>query len=336
MKTALLISAALLSLPLCAEPLPSPLVRSTVSTPAPIWTGQRVELAIDLIAPGYFSGSPVFELPSPADMLLVPPAGSPVVGSETINGQSYITQRHIVTFYPRRPGAFEIPGFAIRFAIKPDPLAHDPLPQSVLTTAVRIEAKQPPGLPADGMTLTSTDLTVEESWKPVPKQDAKPGDAYVRTIIWKASDLTSIAFPPFPEETAGPLGLYRAEPVVEDQSNRGGTVGSRTDVLTYVCKAGGNATIPGFTFRWWDPTAKEIRQVDFPAHDIRVIAPPVPPEPPLRRAWNFLRHHAVAILVTLGVIAFVATASYLARRSIADFLRLLRPVHLPPLNPSER
>ena len=334
MKLLLLISALLLSLPATGQDLPPSILRTTLNTPAPIWNGQRVELAIDLVAPGYFSGSPVFELPSSPDMLIVPPAGSPVVGSEDISGRSYITQRHLVSLYPRRPGNFELPAFTIRFAIKPDPLARDPLPQSVRTTAIRLEAKQPPGLPADGMTLTSADLTVEESWKPVPGKDAKPGDAYVRTITWKASDVTGIAFPPFPDDMAGPLALYRADPQVEDQNSRGGFIGGRTDVLTYVCRSGGNASIPALAFRWWDPVANEIRRVDFPAHEIHIVAPPIPPEPPLRRAWNFLHHHAVPIAVTLGIIAIFSATAYLARRYIAGFFRLLRPTHLPPLNPS--
>ena len=309
------------------------MVRSAISTKGTIWTGQRVDLGIDLVAPGYFSGTAVFDLPSLPDVLIIPPSGSPTVGTENIGGQDYVTQRHTVTIYPRRPGAFEIPPFTIRFAIKPDPLAHDPVDQMVKTDAVRIEAKQPPGLPADGMTITSASLTVEESWQPVPGHDAKPGDAFVRTIQWHADDMTGIAFPPFPNQSSGPIALYRSEPEVLDETSREGTSGSRTDKLTYVCKAGGNASIPGITFRWWDPMASVIKQVEFPPHNLHIIAPPVPPEPPLRRAWNFLRHHAVPIITAISVAAALATAGYLSRSSIAALLRLLRPTHLPPLNP---
>ena len=309
------------------------MVRSSIATSGAIWTGQRVDLGIDLLAAGYFSGTAVFDLPSLPGALIVPPTGSPVVGSETIDGKDYITQHHTVSIYPRRPGALEIPSFTIRFAIKPDPLSNTPIEQSVKTTAVRIEAKQPPGLPENGMTITSADLTIEESWQPVPRHDAKPGDAFVRTVKWHASDMTGIAFPPLPDNSSGPIALYRSEPEVVDETSRDGTSGSRTDKLTYVCKAGGNASIPGMTFRWWDPATNAIKQVDFPPHDVHIIAPPVPPEPPLRRAWNFLRHHVIPITTAIALALTLATAGYLSRHSIATFFRLLKPTHLPPLNP---
>ena len=335
MKVATIILSVLLAGLVLGQEQPVSIVRSAVTTTGTIWTGQRVDLGIDLVAPGYFSGNAMFELPSLPDVLIVPPTGSPIVGSENIKGKDYITQHHTVTLYPRRPGTFEIPPFAIRFAIKPDPLAHDPIPQSVKTTAVHIEVKQPPGLPPNGMTITSSDLTIEESWKAVPGHDAKPGDAFVRTIKWHASDTTGIAFPPFPDKSSGPIALYRSPPEVTDESSREGTTGTRTEKLTYVCKAGGSASIPGITFRWWDPAANAIKQVDFPAHDIHIIAPPVPPEPPLRRAWNFIRHHAIPITTGIALATILATAGYLSRRSIAAFFRLMRPTHLPPLNPSD-
>lgn len=334
MKAALLIVPLLLIGSVSGEEKPVSMIRSAITTTGTIWTGQRVELGIDLVAPGYFSGNAVFDLPSLPDALIVPPAGSPIVGSESIGGKDYVTQRHTVTIYPRRPGVLEIPAFNIRFSIKPDPLAHDPIEQSVKTTALRLDTKQPPGLPADGMTITSADLTVEESWQPVPGHDAKPGDAFVRTVKWHASDMTGIAFPPFPDQSSGPIALYRSSPEVQDETSRDGTSGNRSDKLTYVSKAGGSASIPAITFRWWDPAANEIKQVVLPGHDIHIIAPPVPPEPPLRRMWNFIRHHAIPITTGIALTLTLATAGYLSRRSIIVFLRLLKPNHLPPLNPS--
>src|SRR5690606_23534150 len=129
----------------------------------------------------------------------------------------------------------------------------------------------------------------------------------------------------------GPISLYRSPPEVVDESSRDTTSGSRTEKLTYVCKAGGNATIPEITFRWWDPAANEVKTIVFPSHDIHIIAPPVPPEPLLRRAWNFLRHH----LLPIGAVITLAIAGYLGRRSLGALLRLMKPTHLPPLNPPE-
>ena len=53
-------------------------VRSSLSDPDPIWTGQRITLVVELLAPGFFSGTPAFDLPDPAGMI---PSAMPVPAS---------------------------------------------------------------------------------------------------------------------------------------------------------------------------------------------------------------------------------------------------------------
>ncbi len=69
-------------------------VRASLATNGTIWTGQKITLAVELLAPGYFDSAATFDLPDPKGVLLLPPTEHPVVSSETIDGVSYTVQRH--------------------------------------------------------------------------------------------------------------------------------------------------------------------------------------------------------------------------------------------------
>ena len=88
--------------------------RTEITSKGDIWVGQRITLAVELLVPGYFAGTPSFDLPSVPEMLLIPPSERPVLSSEQIEGASYTTQRHEFLVLARRAGGYEIPAFAIR------------------------------------------------------------------------------------------------------------------------------------------------------------------------------------------------------------------------------
>ena len=67
-------------------------VRTTLKVKEKVWVGQRVTLIIELLSPGYFAGSPAFDLPSVPGILILQPDGRPVLGSEMIDHTSYTIQ----------------------------------------------------------------------------------------------------------------------------------------------------------------------------------------------------------------------------------------------------
>ena len=308
-------------------------VRATVVTTGTIWEGSKVVLAVELKAPGYFADTAVFDLPTVPGALILPPGSSPTVGSETVGDQTFVTQRHEIGVYPHRAGDVDIPSFGIRFSIKRSPLDHDTVAQTVKTQPIRITVKRPPGFLPDENIITSTDLEITESWKSEPVTDAKTGDAFVRTVHWSASDLTGIAFPPFPGEKIHGLAVYHSTPLVEDRSERGQTSGQRTETFTYVCKAAGTIVIPPVTMRWWDPSSEKIRSVTFPVHTLSVTAPPPPPESASDRFRKFLHRHAGSLVTGVASFMLLGLIAFFTRRRIGNWLQRLRPTHLPPLNP---
>jgi hypothetical protein len=95
-----------------------PAVRATGPEKEKIWVGQRAKIVIELLVPGFFSGAPAFDLPTVADILLIPPEERPILSSEAIQGVSYTVQRYELLVLARRAGQHEIPPFAIRLKYK--------------------------------------------------------------------------------------------------------------------------------------------------------------------------------------------------------------------------
>ncbi|GAA5121246.1 BatD family protein [Luteolibacter yonseiensis] len=309
-----------------------PFARARIGTEGEIWTGQKVTLVVELLAPGYFTGAPAFDLPKIPGCLIVPPVSSPVVSSETRGDRTFTLQRHELMVFPHRPGKIEIPPFQARFSFKRAPLDKDPVAASVSVAALAFEVSVPPG-DAARATVTSADLKVSESWSSEPGKRAKPGDAFVRTITWSASDLTGMAFPPFPDDRIPGLAIYRKPPFVEDASDRGELRGGRVDVITYVCKGGGNFVIPAYRVRWWDPAKKSLQTVEFPPRAFTVFVPPPPPEPFSRRASRYLRAHGRETALGLASLILAVSTFRLWWPVVVRFQQRLRPRHLPPLNP---
>lgn len=325
------------AIPAAAVPAqPAGKVRAALAGDEPVWAGQKATLRVDLLVPGYFTDAAVFDLPRIPGLLLLPPAGSPAVGTEDIDGVSYTVQQHEVSIISLQPGPVTVPSFEIRFNFKRAPLDKDSVSGSVKTPAVQFAVKSVPGLPPGTPALTSADLTVTESWNPDPPQpgtQVSAGSAFVRTLSWTASDLPGMALPPLKPGKITGLGIYPATPEVNDTYARGELHASRQDSVTYLCRTGGKFTIPALTVKWWDPKAGELKETTFPARTLDVAAPPVPPIPLTRRALDWIHQHQLSLALT-GILAIAALAAHrFARGPILAFCRQFRPRHLAPLNP---
>jgi len=317
-----------------------PKVRATLSTKDDLWVGQRITLVVELLAPGYFAGTAAFDLPSPNGLLLIPPTGSPVIGTETSGDTTYTVQRHELSIFARRAGPQTIPAFTARFRFKRQPLEKDEVPATVHTEPLSFTVKQPPGTEKLGAVLSARDLKISEEWHPEPGK-AKAGDAFTRTITFTATEIPAMAFPPFPPGKIDGLGIYPKPPEVLDHDERGTIHGERRDVTTYLCQRSGQFIIPAVRFSWWNPDEKKVQTIELPRRMLDVAPNPSQPgagAPPQTATWNWHQ-----ILVWLAALAFAAVAFYAAhrlglwpilRRALIRTLAIWRPIHLAPLNPS--
>jgi hypothetical protein len=76
-----------------------------------------------------------------------------------------------------------------------------------------------------------------------------------------------MAFPPFPAPQIDGLSIYRKDPEILDQSERGKLRGQRLDSITHVCQRAGHFVIPAVRLTWWDLDSKRLRTIDFPVRE---------------------------------------------------------------------
>jgi hypothetical protein len=313
-----------------------PKVRSTLAKQDDLWVGQRIPFVVELLAPGFFSGTASFDLPNPPGMILMPPVSSPTVGSEEIDGVSYTVQRYELAVLARRAGEQTIPAFPVRFSFKRQPLEKETIPATGKTEPLKFSVKLPPGAEKLGSILSARGLQVVESWKPEPGK-SKAGDAFTRTITYSAPDVPAMAFPPFPTGRIDGLGIYPKPPEVLDRSVRGDLQGKRIDSFTYVCQRPGQFVIPATRLTWFDLDTRKLQTIEFPARTLDVapnaaLASTAPERDSFTMPWKSIGWAALII----GALTILVRSVGISRMKdgASNFIALFRPVHLPPLNPT--
>lgn len=317
-------------------------VRTSLETKDAVWVGQKVTVVVELLAPGYFSSAATFDLPDPRGVLLLPPMGHPTVSSETIDDTNYSVQRHELSVYPMRAGEQSVPAFSVRFEFKRPLPDTNEIPATLKTNSMPFTVKMPPGAENLGQVISARDLKIEEKWQPEPgKESVKAGAAFTRTVKFTAPDVPGMVFPPFPASRIEGLGIY-ARQKLRDQTDRGSLRGERRDVVTYVCKQPGEFTIPAVRFIWFDLEAKQLRTRELAERTLKVAANPAlgatggGGAAGIVAALRSIAWWKLTALVVAMLLLLLACWSTRFRRVLADLFAPFRPVHLQPLNPTER
>lgn len=313
-----------------------PFARTKCETTGDIWVGQRVTVVVELVSPGFFAGSPAFDLPQVPGVIVCPPDDRPVVSSESIGDVSCAVQRHELAVFAQRAGRVEIPSFAVRFGSRQG--TAEAVDQRVTTDPIIFETRLPPG--AEGLTtlITAHDLRATETWRPEPAS-AKVGDAFARTIVFSAPDVPAMMLPAVPAPNVDGLGVYPKAPQVRDFNDRGRRLGERTESISYVCERPGRVQVPAMKLTWWDSDHQQLKVVEFPARAFDVAPNPAltPAAAPAKRAWNEI-HRTVIRLGLAGLL--LAGVTWRTRRRWPEWRQPVvtywSPVHLVPLNPIDQ
>jgi hypothetical protein len=233
------------------------------------WTGDRVPLIITLYSPGPFSGTASFDLPEISGTMFVK-VGNPVVGSEQVDDDSYLTQRHEFAIYTQRAGEIVIPAFEVRFSGKPT-FTSDAQPVKGVTTELRFESKRPPGAESMGVIVSATKMNIQQSWKPQSIEEITSGDVVERTIERKVEGTTAMMLPAFTASAQEGVRVYTGAPEVVDNVERGESSARRIDRVKYLFERGGAFTLPEVTFDWWDPQQEKLQSKTLPGLTVEVV-----------------------------------------------------------------
>src|SRR5690606_4532002 len=138
----------LLLLVVARQPTGIDLVQGQVEAKGDVWVGQRVTVSVKLYSPTFLASAATFDLPSVPGVVILPPQGRPLIGTEVVAGDTYTTQVHELAVYPQRGGAIRLPPIGVRFA-SDGGIGKPPIPREGKTKELTFTAKMPSG--AEGL-----------------------------------------------------------------------------------------------------------------------------------------------------------------------------------------
>lgn len=223
------------------------------------WAGEPVRMIVTLYSPGPFSGTPSFDLPELPSTAIIR-TGRPLVGSETIDGDSWFTQRHELDVFTQQTGDVTIPSFLIRFEGKKT-FTSQPEPMQGVTPDLTFQSRRPPGTSSAAPALAATALSVTQTWTPDGEElSVQAGDVVQRTVLLEASGTTAMMLPSVPTTAPEHVRVYESSPEVQEKSGRGQSGSVRQETIRYQFQQPGTYELPGLEFAWWDYEQEEQQQ----------------------------------------------------------------------------
>jgi hypothetical protein len=245
------------------------IVLRSAAEPAQAWIGQRVVLQVDVLGAQGWAQIKRFGYVDLPGAYLIRTESQGTRLQETIDGVSYTGQRYEVSVYPQKAGAIEVPPLPVEVTVKTWGAEASQTPQQLQVPAVMINARRPPGAEGVRGLVSSSRLTAAQQWTPAIEAP-RVGDALKRTVITEADDVSGMAFVPLRYANLPGVGIYPAEPEVEDSVDRGSLTGRRTEAVTYVFERAGTVQIPAFELTWWNVSTQKLETVNLPGREFEV------------------------------------------------------------------
>jgi hypothetical protein len=237
-----------------------------------VMAGERLSFTVELLVQGQFSGPTYFALPNIDGAIIMQVSERPILGTQQISDETYVSARHNFAVYAQRAGRLHVPSIIARFGAKKS--FDQPTNEHRLQTEpFNIKVTAPPGAVAGEVVVSTSELTATETWSPKPV-NAKVGDAFIRTITVHVHDAPAMLLPPPNFGNPQGFAVYPESQQIQDHAERGEFIGERIDTVTYVSTQAGSFEIPELTLRWWDSSNGQWQTEKFPAHLLSVADNP--------------------------------------------------------------
>jgi len=246
-------------------------LKSELTKPDKIWVGQRLDLNVTLFTTSAFAGVVRFDLPNDSGMVIVADDTHPLLGSETIEGSSYLFKQYTISLFPLSVGPQTIPSFRVEFGYRGDEGRKVEI--SLPTNAHPFTVLDVPGYDPELPLITAGDLKVDDRWEPKPGK-ATVGDAFLRTVTMTATGLPGMAFPPLAMKRIDGVAIYSRQPAVSTDTQRGAFTGKRVETYSYVCQRAGAYTLPEIEIQWWNPEGEVLQRVTLRSATFQVAPNP--------------------------------------------------------------
>ena len=246
-------------------------VRAYIEPEDGLYVGQLARLWVEVSSTAQFGDAPRYEDLKLSGAIVLMPDQFGVNFSKTERGLSYTGQRQRFVIIPQRDGTFSVPRLSVTVNLKDGTTELEPV--RVQTEALEFAATFPPGAEELGQVLTTSNMTVEETYDR-DTQGLKVGDAIVRTVRMRAEDTFALAMPVIEFAEVEGTRVYPAKPGLTDQTNRGQYSGERVESATYVFEKDGIAQLPEIKVQWWNPDSKGLEEKILPAVSLAIAVNP--------------------------------------------------------------
>ncbi len=242
-------------------------IDARLSPAAGVVPGQKITLTIEIASERWFSGGTRLSLPEVPGVVILQTEQFASNASERRGGQNWVLQLWTLDVYPQRPGEFTLPPVTARVKINAGEAGDV---EGVLESPpVTFTAELPAALAGVEQWVAAPEYSVSQSFDR-SLEGLQVGDAFEREIVFIASDVMAMMLPTFSAEDLPGLAAYPAPPVLDNSSNRGQTLASRKQRISYVVQAEGEYQLPAADFFWWDTARAQLQVLSLPATVITV------------------------------------------------------------------
>ena len=243
-------------------------VESRVEPGEGLVPGQRGRLVISVATSGWFAGGTRIRIPEVPGLVILQTEQFAANASETRGGSTWVVQRWTLDVYPQRAGSFTIP--PISLSVQVNAGAGEARAGEVQSPPLALEVTLPAALAEIDSWVAAPDFSVSQR---VDRDLAnlQPGDAFERRIEFRGEDVLAMMLPEFDEPELPGLAAYPAPAQLDNRSNRGQAVATRTRVISYVVEQPGSYVLPAQDFFWWDTRSQTLQVLTLDALVVEVV-----------------------------------------------------------------
>lgn len=267
--------------------------------------GQRAKMVIEIGTSTWFTGGTRIRLPEVPGLVILQTEQFAANASETRNGRAWVLQRWTIDLYPQQPGEFRVPAMELSLQVNGGELGN--IAGTTKSPPLTFSVSLPPALEQADFWVASPDYRISQT---VDREldSLEPGDAFERRIRFRAEDVPAMMLPAMSEEGLEGLASYPAPPVLNNDRNRGRSVATREQRISYVAEQPGSYRLPAQEYFWWDTREETLKILSVPALEIRVGGEALPAErDAIALPWRTLG------LLLLALLLLAASARLLLR-----------------------
>ncbi|CAA0078274.1 Uncharacterised protein [Halioglobus japonicus] len=255
-------------------------INSSLKPDSGIVPGQRVELTLETITDTWFTGGTRISIPEVPGLVILQTEQFASNASETRHGQSWVIQRWTLDVFPQRAGDFTIDGVTLQIQINAGEDGN--VAGEVRSPPQHFSVAIPESLAEVKHWVAAPQFRVSQSFNHSLK-GLTVGDAFEHEVRFEASDVLAMMLPDYDAAQQPGLAAYPFAPTLDNSSNRGQNLASRTERTSYVVEQPGQYLLPAQEYYWWNTQSGKLELLSLPETHIEVTGAAVSEQPTTTR-----------------------------------------------------